>query len=207
MLENLDGFSLVYMCPGVWHLKYSFLQVTFSRHSNSNCAHSFYLSSPYQLWEKYQFVTVNLKCVTYTQPIPLALKCSIAILSLSPLSGMFNVTNILIFCLVFTLASSRGGYCFSRGGGVNCLCESLKSKRAALSSFTAWVPAARSRAPVGSRDKATGGDPGGEGPEAPRFNSIVNAKYCLNFFCVNTYLHIFTYRKTGYMSPPPPIRK
>ena len=54
-----------------------------------------------------------------------------------------------MFCFFSSVAvwyiCSRGGDLFSEVGGMKCLCESLKSKRAASASLTAWGPAARLR--------------------------------------------------------------
>ena len=69
--------------------------------------------------------------------------------------------------------------CFKSGGWSVCT-EGLKSTQAARESFTAWGPGARIRAPVGSRDKAPGGGPGGEEPGSSRI-------YCLNLFYFNTF--------------------
>ena len=82
-----------------------------------------------------------------------------------------------------------------RSGVTKCLCESLKSKsvRSALK-LHGVGSRGRLRAPVGSRGKKP--------LETPGFNSIFNAKYCLNLFSFNTFLSMFTYRKKVTWATP-----
>ena len=70
--------------------------------------------------------------------------------------------------------------CFQKWGYEMLVRKSNQSQCAVLSSFTVWGPGPRLRAPVGSRGKKP--------LETPGFNSIFNAKYCLNLFSFNTFL-------------------
>ena len=109
------------------------------------------------------------------------------------------ITTTKSFQIGFTMSQWRR--LFSEVGSMKGLCESLKSKRAARVSFTAWCPGASLRAPVGSRGRS----PAKPTEALQHFQCKILPKLVL--FQYIFFFLIFTYRKRVTWAIPPHIKK